>query len=260
MKNVNFALLIILFISLSFNSCKDKIIIQPYDKYVSDNFRDYKDIRETLVDTLIQWKVDSLIGTTNFFYQDTWQIDSILLFNRDSSRLFTTLNVRHGNKKDSRSDIIEGIVGVKIKKKWYFHFGGTRIVSRLGLKSDIYSTLSFEELSFISHTRTMARFLKINENGEYFIDYDEMENYFYKAYRSYYPNLDKIDSLILTRIAAYKRKKLDDKYIKKVKESGLNSVRPEDPETKSKSWWDETFGKEEVGLFETEAWKNRRKN
>jgi len=259
MKNINFALVPILFLSISFGSCEDGINIKPYGTYVSDNFKNYKEIRETLIDTLSQWKEDSLVCTSQIFFDDAWQVDSILLFNKDSTRLFTTVNMRRIYSGTGTSDLIDGIVGVRKYKRWFFHYGAHRYISRHGLKTDIYSALSFEELSYVSHTRAMARFFKIDKEDQYFIDYDEMDNYFFKAYKSSYPNIDRIDSLILTRIAAYKKKKLDIKMIERVKEKRLNSISPTEPEAKNKSWWDKMFGKEEVGFFETEAWKNRRK-
>jgi len=260
MKSKDLLLFFLIASCLSLSNCADEIDIKPYDKYISDNFEKYQGIREALIDTLTQWKRDSLVVTSSIFYDELWQVDSILLFSIDSSRLFTTINERNCYSKGSRSDFIEGITGVRIKNKWHFHFGASRIVSRKGRKKDIDSAMSFEELSYLSHTGAMARFLFFDKDGKYFIDYDEMDNDFYKGYRSLYPNIDKIDSLIITRIVAYKRKKLDVKEIENVKESRQNSVRPDDPETDNISWWDKIFDKEEVGLFETEAWKNRRKN
>lgn len=259
-KYINYVLIVLLFFSISFGSCEDGVYIKPYDQYISDNFENYEDIRKMLIDTLGKWKKDSLVNISFLFFDDAWQVDSILLFNGDSSRFYTTINVSSKHRKNATSDFIKGMTGAKINDKWYFHLEENRYVSRHGLKSDIYSAMSFEEISYVSHTRAMSRLLKIDKEGQYFIDYDEMENNFFKAYKSSYPNIDKIDSVLLKRIAAYKKKKLDVKLIERVKEKRLNSVRPDDPEINNKSLWDKIFGKEEVGLFETEAWKNRRKN
>jgi len=259
MKINRFIQVTIFSIILSFYSCGGEIKIDAYDNYLSDNYKNYEGIRASFIDSLKQWKKDSLMSVSMVFFDDSWQVDSVLLFNRDSSRFYTTLNMSRKHNKGLSSELIKGITGAKINNKWSFVFEESRYISRKGYKTDIYSAMSFEELSYISHTGAMSRFLKVDKGGQYFIDYNEMDNYFFKAFGTLYPNIDKIDSVLLKRIAAYKKKKIDIKMIERVKAKRLNSVRPDEPETSNKSWWGRLFGKEEVGLFETEAWKNRRK-
>ncbi|MFT6338387.1 MAG: hypothetical protein ACJATI_005160 [Halioglobus sp.] len=105
----------------------------------------------------------------------------------------------------------------------------------------------------------MSRLLKVNKAGHCFIDYDEMDNYFYKAYRRSNPNFNKIDSLILSRIAKYRKKKMDVKMINRVREKRLSIKKPPEPSPNGNPWWKRLFGTSKVKLFETEEWKNRRK-
>ncbi|MGK0315820.1 MAG: hypothetical protein ACI86M_002052, partial [Saprospiraceae bacterium] len=191
MRNREFNIFITLIVSIGIISCnQNRININPYEAYVVENFDQYKHIRESLVDTLHQWKQDSLNCSSQFFFDDAWEVDSILIFNNDSTRLFTTVNEKNLGKS-SKSDMIEGIVGIKKHGRWHFHFGANRIIPRSSYQDSIYSPMTFEELSHIGHIRVMSRLLKVNKAGHCFIDYDEMDNYFYKAYRRSYPDIDK---------------------------------------------------------------------
>lgn len=83
----------LLFVVFFFYSCNELPIKVKYEsKYVKDNYASYSKIRNSLIDTLNKWKRDSLSISIGFFYDNDWQVDSMLIFNQDSSRFFTTMN------------------------------------------------------------------------------------------------------------------------------------------------------------------------
>lgn len=116
--------------------------------------------------------------------------------------------------------------------------------------------MTFEQLSYVARTSIMAPFINYNPNGIYKLNYDYMESFFYKGYRSSYPDKKEIDSIVLSRIAKYQDKKLNNEDIKYVLNSrkDFNRKPPE-----KKSWWKKVLSHEPTPLFETEAWKNRRR-
>lgn len=232
--------------------------IYRYDRYINDNFETYKELRASVADTIQNWTKDSLECTKSIFYGDCWEVDSLFLFDRDSVRFFTTLNLRDCKLKGSRTDWIQGLIGIKSEGKWHFHFGSNHIIGRGGRISDKYTPLTAEQISYIAHSSPtiMGRFLKVYDEGRYEVNYDELYDYFFKRYRAYYPDISKIDSLEISRIAYYRKKKLTQKEIDSVREFIANSKRPP---LEKKPWWKRVFSREPTPLFETEEWKNRRK-
>jgi hypothetical protein len=65
------------------------------------------------------------------------QIDSILIFNSDSTRFFTTVNKRKLNFKGASSDLILDFGGAKIGGKWYFFFMGVSMQNFQTLNSKL---------------------------------------------------------------------------------------------------------------------------
>ena len=235
---------------LSFLSCNGQLNQNPkldfrYKEYISDNFYSYEHIRSQINDTLLNWKEKKLkIGGGNF------QIDSILIFNTDSSQLRTTLNKKTMHQ-DGLLDAIQAFNGRKINGKWYFYQGGTHYFPHDNHQDSTYANYSFDELGYLSYKYILRGFLKFNEDGTYYINQKAFERY--RTPFGPEPDLTELekDSLIIATLKASHKKTISDKEYKDIEESIRNSVRPPEPPRDPKD--------KEIRLFESEAWKNRYK-
>jgi hypothetical protein len=192
-----------------------------------------------------------------------WQLDSVFIFNVDSTRVYTTLNQKSRHKDDNSDGIIEQI-GAKINGQWYFYDGAYRVVPREAYQDSVYAPLTFEELSYVSHKGAMAGLLRRNKAGAIEVNYDRLDKLLFGGYQGRSRGF--IDSLIIERNQQMHAKKIDPKEIARIQQKMDASIRPSEPPKPyiRPSVWQRMWGLEvvqpAVKIFESEAWKNRRKD
>ena len=83
--------------------------------YLSKKFFSYQKYYSELMDTLRTWKVDSLESSKGYLFGNCWTIDSCVIFNSDTTRLYTNLMFQDCFNKDAIFDYSYGLGGAKIK-------------------------------------------------------------------------------------------------------------------------------------------------
>ncbi|HLO55089.1 MAG TPA: hypothetical protein VK169_12425 [Saprospiraceae bacterium] len=225
-------------------------------KYNHSSFEFYKQIHKNINDTLIDWKNDSLSLTTHYFAKNNneWQIDSLLLINKDSTRLFGYMLKSMVGWRDAKVDYLEDLAGAKINEKWYFFFGSSTIIDRASYQDSIYSPMTFDELSYLARENMSGAFYQ-DETGEVkvresFFDFMDDPNGWGLPAGS---TRKDIDSVIVARNKEMRQYKIDPAEIEQIKAEMAKSVRPKEPIPDLK-WYEKIFPKEKK-LFETHEWK-----
>ncbi len=240
------------FILVLLVGCSDKNKIRRL------NFTKQPKIQASINDTLQKWISDSLAKTKPLFFDnEAFRVNNFIVFNQDSSLLYTTLN-RKGIHRNSSADLIEEIGGSKIKDQWYFFFKGPIYVSRTLYKNSKYDPYSFFELEYISYEDIYPKVVRWLPGG----NYEVKEEYFQKRYLGAIQNKCHegqelrmcFDSIIIDLNQRYYDHKIDPKEIEDIKQSIEASVRPIEPKIELTTW-EKIFGKEEK-LFETQEWKD----
>ena len=256
-----------LFLILFFSCNNKKNELQDFNNryvYIRKNFNKYSRIFMMAEDSLNKWVDDSLGVTTGIFYTKPHVLDSVFIFNNDSTRLYTTVNIRNYHFKNAIADMLQDFGGAKINGKWYFFFMGVSSpVRREDWQDSVYAPLTFEELSYVayeSHFKTLVKNIiegKLEKNEEIFkkrlfFDISGIKNITDERRKQFE------DSVILAITKEKYKYKLDPKEIADIKQSIAESKLPADkPLVKSYSWWEILQYGEKP--FESDAWKNRNK-
>ena len=181
MKDNRFGLIAITFCLLSCDIGKN--VYHQNDSlngYTDKYFKNYHTLYHSANDSIAKWVNDSL-AIIGCIYGNPVKLDSIFCFNKDSTRLYTTLNKRKENFKDATSDLILEFGGALIHDKWYFFFlSGSMVVPREMYKKDIHTTLSFRTLSKLAHKELHSKAFVFAKNGTYKVD----EEFFKKTFNS----------------------------------------------------------------------------
>lgn len=233
---------------------KNELVIQDF---IRVNFEGYRHVHDTL-NGIIENRVKmnfksakSLISKTGF------NVDKLIIFNKDKTKLYTTVNsINHINAIGS-SDLIQSLYGVKIERKWYVFLGHQNLIAkRDGYKYNKYEPFTWEELSYMAHEQMFGRYISLDKNGSLIIKYDQLDKD--TGVREL---TGKIPGEYTTPYDAFisfneylESQTLDRREIAQMKaeiEEGKN--KPRDP-IKKVTWWDRLWGKE-VPIFETDEWK-----
>lgn len=245
--------LILLSCQMKNSKFKNELVIQDF---IRDNFDEYRHVHDTLND-IIENRVKmnfksakSLISKTGF------NVDKLIIFNKDKTKLYTTLNSINSVKAKGSSDLIQSLYGVKIEGKWLVFFGANLIALRDGYKYNKYEPFTWDEISYMAHEQMFGRYLDFDRNGNLIINNDAIE----KAV-----DPENIGGSSISQEGTEKERflrlwefensqTLDSTEIAQMKEeieAGKN--KPRDP-IKKVTWWDRLWGKE-VPIFETDEWK-----
>lgn len=224
-----------------------------HDIYIKNKFKSYQSIYNTVRDSFIAWKSDSLEISGSYFFDDRWTLDSCIVFNSDSTVLQTNLIMQGGVFKNSMFDYLNNVIGFKVNNRWYLFYGVSTVLNRINYQDSMYSPLSFDELSYLSRSELrMFYFLegdgKISSNDRSF-DYFLNPKGFGLTKNC---TVHQLDSAIIARSYAYSKEKMELGEIKSIKKEISASVRPPEPYLK-KSLWQKWFG--EKKLFESKEWK-----
>lgn len=243
-----------IFIFLFFSCVKseEKRTLKIYPVY---NFSSYSQIHQAIRDTLDSYIKDSLEASKYLYYQRDFIIDSLIIFNTDSTRLLACLIKQDAGHKHAIFDYIEALAGAKINDKWYFFFGSSTVIDRATYQDSIYSPLTFDELSYLARKNLSGAFTK-DQNGEIKVRddfFDFMDDPIGWGLPPGSTRAD-IDSVIVAGNKVKHTRKIDPAEIERIKAEMAKSVRPKEPEKQLK-WYEHIFPPKKK-LFETDEWKN----
>ncbi len=256
MLNQGNVLVIILFFLIS---CQNRSVINERKaERINDVMKLHSkvniDLFNTIIDTLLVWKKDSLLNSKLYMFDDTLIIDKKIVINSDSTRLFTYLFNIDFKNKGSNHDGLMDLAGAKISGKWYFFFGTYTVIDRAFYQDSIYSPMTFDELSYLARENLSSAFYQ-DKNGkvkvrESFFDFMDDSNGWGLPPGS---TRKDIDSVIVARNKEMRQYKIDPAEIEQIKAEMAKSVRPQEPISDLK-WYEKIFPKEKK-LFETDEWK-----
>jgi hypothetical protein len=161
-----FKLLIIVFL---FSSCRT--ITGPYrldyaTQYQRDNFYKYQSVYNQANDTVKAWINDTLeIGALYVLTQ--YQIDSAFVFNKDSTRLYSTINTKETVFKTSKMEGATEFFGAKVRGHWYFVLGGGLAIPKNWYQDSLYAPMTLAEISYVAHTNFIQSRLLKKADGSY---------------------------------------------------------------------------------------------
>ncbi len=208
---------------------------------------------------LVQWKKDSLAITKPFFFSNDWDVDRFIVYNKDTTLLYASLNRSKKQWKHATNDNISDIGGNKIDGKWHFFLlNNSLLIDRNLFKSNKYDPHTLSELSYIAHKEVYPKVVRWLLDG----NYEVKEEYFQKRYLGAIQNKCHerqelrmcFDSIIIDLNQRYYDHKIDPKEIEDIKQSIKASVRPIEPKIELTTW-EKIFGKEEK-LFDSQEWKD----
>ena len=223
--------------------------------YIENNFDTYSDIYSEInyqINDLVDKRVN--IAQAQIFRE--YQLDSLIIYNKSRSKLFSTINTKTNPWEIGSSDLIQSLYGVKLNNKWHLYLGANLIALRDGYKTNKYEPFTWQELSHVAHEQMFGRFIGFDENGNMLSKHDMVEKYV---------NPWDIGGASIThegteeerflRLTAYNQsKKLDStEYQQLLNEINNPEPKERDP-IKKLTWWDKLWG-EEVPVFDTKEWK-----
>ena len=236
-------------------SCKNDLYLDPKnDIYLSNSFNKYAQTYQEISDSLDRWRGDSLNIMIYLLDTSSARLDSMIVFNSDSTRLYTNVLKRDVEYKDAVFDYIYGLGGAKIHGKWYFFFGMNTTIDRASYQDSIYCPLSFEELSYLAREHLHNAFT-INQNGA-IITNDQFFEFMYNRKGwglSENSTMQQLDSFIVSRTQEERMKKIDVEELNDIKRHIAASKKRLEPiqDVFLRQKW---FG--EKKFFESQEWKD----
>ena len=145
-----------------------------YKQYSTNiiNKNTYQQIYSSAIDSLNLWSDNNLRGYIQLTSK-TWQLDSLLCFNKDKNKCVMSILVQNG--KDV-SNAVDFFYGVKIHENWYFFSGATAYPTPYNDKG----VLSFEKLHEIAMKEVFSGYLIKDEKGNWVIN-DKFFEYHFKG-------------------------------------------------------------------------------
>lgn len=229
------------------------------DNYVEKSFPIYSIVYKMASDSLGKWCDDSLAVTSSII-NNPYRIDSIFIFNSDSTCFLTTVNKRKLNFKNAIADLIMDFAGKKINGKWYFFFMGvSEPVLRSYWQDSVYVPLTFEELSCVAYQGRFKGVVEEIMDGHP----EKVDEYFARIFtelpacNSYSSDRKTYcqDSIIIASVSEKYKNKLTQLEIAEIQsEMSKSEIPKNEPLIKKRSLWDKLQYGEKV--FESEEWKD----
>lgn len=162
-----------------------------------------------------------------------------MLFNSDSSLVYSSINLRQEGFKDDVMDDIIAFGGAKVDNRWYFFFLENLVVPRDYYQDSLYSPLTFEKLSLVSHDQLLDHAIRKKEDGSY----EPNEEFFKYEFRDPFGYGDNAnwDSSVVANAINYHAKRMDPAEIEEIKRDMANSKRP--PEPIKDGFWERWYKK-----------------
>ncbi len=231
-----------------------EIIIQ---NFISKNFNNYSNIHAE-IENLIFIRIKNFNKTVTGQLFRQYKVDNLLVFNNDTTKLYTTINSKAGINEIGSSDLIQSLYGVKIDGKWLVFIGHQNLIAmRDGYKYNKYEPFTWDEISFMAHEQMFGRYISIDKSGALIINYNQLDKdtgvrELTGKIPGEYTTPD--DAFISFNAEYYESQTLDSTEIAQIKEDiEAGKKKPKDP-IKKVAWWDRLWGKE-IPIFETDEWK-----
>ena len=244
------------------NSCYNenvssvKIQVDLKKDYIDNYFSKYETLRQSIADSIVSYKADSLYSYKGYFFDDNWMIDSVIFFNSDSSRFYTKMLSNQSRRKNKKIDGIIDFGGAFIEDKWYFfEMGTSTIVPRDHYHHDPYEPLTFEELSYIAWRRSIPGLIYRDDQGKVVGNSKAIDRMFLSPDKYYCPDPDRVrqcnDSITLAQHKIWTKGKISKAEIQRIEAKIEATTRP--PAPPPRKWY------QQPKLFDSKAWRNRRK-
>jgi hypothetical protein len=117
---------------------------------------EYNIVYNLAMDSLNTW-VENQLSITKALQHSNWQLDSLLCFNRDVSKVIMAI---YHQESATTNNAIDYFYGVKIKNKWYFFKGPV-----LFANPSYHEKLTFPQLHAIAMKEVFRGYLKKNAHG-----------------------------------------------------------------------------------------------
>jgi hypothetical protein len=261
MKKIMFYLsaLILLSCQMKNSKFKNELLIQGF---ISDNYEDYRQVHDTLND-IIKYRVKMKVKSAKSLISKTgFQVDNLIIFNKDRTKLYTTVNSINPINAIGSSDLIQSLYGVKIEGKWYVFIGHQNLIAmRDDYKYNKYEPFTWEEISFMAHEQMFARYISVDKNGSLIIKYDQLnKDTGVRELTGKIPGeYSTPNDAFISLNEYYESQTIDSTEIAQIREdleAGKNKLK--DP-IKRLTWWNKLWGAQEP-IFETDEWKVYVKN
>jgi hypothetical protein len=256
----NTFVIIIFCLGMSLYSCKsfnsNLNIQKEIQEYVNQYFDSYKDIYselKTQVDSMRILKTQSTL--MNQFHEV--KIDDFVIFNRDKTKLYTTLNSTTSEAINSTSDLIQSLYGVKIDGRWYVFLGKYNLVAlRAGYKYDKYEPFTWEELSYVAHEQMFRRYISLDRKGNLVIDYEQLEaDTDVQAITGKHPSMvESEEKEYIDLYYHYQNKIIDSTHLTQIY-ADIEAGKDKEREPVQKPGWVQRKLGIGVPIFESKAWK-----
>jgi hypothetical protein len=230
-----------------------EIIIQ---NFISNNFNTYGNIHAE-IENSIKNKIKNLNKSTIAQIIRKYRVDNLLVLNKDSTKLYTTINTKTDINAIGSSDLIQSLYAVKIDGKWLVFIGHQNLIAmRDDYKYNKYEPFTWDEISYMAHEQMFGRYISIDKSGSLIINYDQLDkDTGVRELTGKIPGeYSTPDDAFISLNEYYESQTLDSLEIAQIKEdieAGKN--KPKDP-IKRLTWWDKLWGAQEP-IFETDEWK-----
>jgi len=251
-KFIILALLSILTCVSKNNRLSKEVIIQ---KNIELKFEKYKSVYLQMTNE-IQTKISNRNKSVITQLFSDFMIDKLIVFNSDSTKLFTTINTLKRNNTKISSDLIQSLYGVKIDGKWLLFLGANLIALRESYKNNKYEPFSWDEISYVAHEQMFGRFLSIDSDNNLSINSHLVETEINPWYLAGAHISDEgTDDERFIRLWNYENSQtLDSLEIAQIKQDITETkVKLYEP-IKRLTWWDKLWGAQDP-IFETDEWK-----
>ena len=236
------------------NPYKDKIVSTTHlYQYQNDNFENYKDLRVKIIDSIKLYSAELFLSSYTGLNRGEWNIDSTIIFNIDSSRFITSINLSNTLVRNY-TDALYALYGYKINNTWYFLKGATTVLPRKFYTTNFNEPLTAEQLGFLAKKEVLSIYVARTSNGNT-INEKAFDNVVF--YPVTYVKGHTIPPIVASRnhdsILIHKYYKQRFNYSSKFKKEYYDSLRLVQPEPISKV--DES---KSIKFFDSKEWKNRR--
>ncbi len=253
MKHLGYLLILSSF--LFYSSCRnDTRLSYRHDLYMNRKFSEYKLYYSAIKDTLTSWKKDSLLISQYWGYVFDSKLDSMIVFNSDSTKFVANILLQDRYNRDAVFDYIELIGGSIVDKDIYIYIMSNITIDRAAYQDSIHQSMSFIELSYLARENLNSAFL-INEDGSIQSE-DLFFEFMYNRKNFGLPvnsTLIQFDSAVVSNVLKLRRNKINYMELKEIQNNIGRTSRAAEPEL-NKSLWQKWFG--EKKLFESQEWKD----
>ncbi|HMS98254.1 MAG TPA: hypothetical protein PKA12_05885 [Saprospiraceae bacterium] len=240
-------------------SCSDSrvLLICEGDDYIESNFYKYKQVYDNLNDSLNYWVDCQISMTRDLQNKSEYKVDSLLLFNSDSSLMFGNILLKDLHTKSSVFDYLVEVGGAKIENKWYFFLMNTIYpINRIDFKYNQYEPLSFFELGYLARLNLMSIVEFRSDSNYYASDLFFRHNFYDIMPQCTEGQLQKscFDSLVINMSSNKYNSLLTEEEVTSFKMNNVETVKPKILD-KNRNYFNKLYYTNDEKLFETKQWR-----